>query len=56
MQSDKGQYAKVPKTVPREQFDRILGNLISADPIKRKDARTGKKKTAGKIIPPKEPS
>jgi len=30
-----------------------LGNLVNADPVKRKDARTGEKKKQGKIIPPK---
>jgi hypothetical protein len=43
----------IPKSVSRDDFNRILGNLISADPIKRKDARTGEKKKQAKIIPPK---
>jgi len=46
----------VPETVPREAFNRILGNLISADPVKRKDERTGEKKKRGTIIPPKQDS
>jgi hypothetical protein len=56
MRTDKGQFDAVPKTVPRDEFNRILGNLISADPMKRKDARTGEKKKQGLIIPPKPQS
>jgi hypothetical protein len=53
MKNDKRQSDVVPKTVPRDEFNRILGNLISTDPIKRKDARTGEKKKQGTIIPSK---
>lgn len=53
MKTDKGRVDAVPDTVPRDEFNRILGNLVNADPVKRKDARTGEKKKQGKIIPPK---
>ena len=42
-----------PERVSRPEFDRILGNLVKAEPIKRKDARIGHAKTEGKIIPSK---
>jgi len=56
MRLDKGKSEAVPQTVPRDDFNRILGNLINADPIQRKDARIGKKKTQAQIIPPKPES
>jgi hypothetical protein len=51
MKAEKEQTEVVPDTVSREEFTRILGKLASAAPEKRKDARTGEKKTQGKIIP-----
>jgi hypothetical protein len=36
--------------VDKDQFVRVLGNLLKTPPIKRSDAKTGQPKT-GKIIP-----
>jgi hypothetical protein len=44
---------ETPKTVPRTEFKRILGNLVSSGPVKRSDERTGEKKRGKTIIPSK---
>ena len=44
---------RTPKTAPRDEFNRVLGNLLSADPVKREDAKTGAKKKEARLIPPK---
>ena len=41
---------QIPKTVPLAEFNRILGNLVKAGPVKRRNERTGEKK------PSKSPS
>jgi hypothetical protein len=42
--------AAAPQTEQRDEFNRILGNLIKAGPLKRKDAQTGKKNVKCIII------
>ena len=39
--------------VDRDEFTRIIDNLLKTPPKKRVDSKTGKKKSTGKIIPPK---
>jgi len=38
--------------VDREEFTRIIGNLLKMPPKKRADSKLGTKKKQGKIIPP----
>lgn len=53
MKTDKGQFENVPKTVPRDEFTRIMGDLASMPPEKRKEIRAGGMKRHGKkMIPP----
>lgn len=56
MSAKKSHPVRIPEAVPREEFNRVLGNLIKADPLHRKDARIGEKKKRGTIIPPKPES
>lgn len=52
MTSRKTKSTRIPATVPRDEFTRILGNLASTPSEKRKDAPTGEKKKQATIIPP----
>ena len=56
MRRNKGQFSDVPITVPRAEFNRILGNLVNTGPVKRSDERTGEKKKGATIIPSKPPA
>jgi hypothetical protein len=50
--------SKTPKEVDlshkvdKEEFTRIIGNLLKMPPKKRVDSKLGTKKKQGKIIPP----
>ena len=39
--------------VNKEEFERIIDNLLKMPPKKRSDSKTGKKKSSRTIIPPK---
>jgi hypothetical protein len=45
---------KEPMPVDEDEFKRIVGNLLKMPPKKHADSKLGKKKTTGKIIPPKK--
>lgn len=54
MKRDKPQSDAIPPAVSRDEFTRIMGNLASSPPERRKDIRAGGKKEHGrKMIPPK---
>jgi hypothetical protein len=40
--------------VDENEFKRIIGNLLKMPPKKHADSKLGKRKTTGKIIPPKK--
>jgi hypothetical protein len=40
--------------VDENEFKRIVGNLLKMSPKKHADSKLGKKKSTGKIIPPKK--
>jgi hypothetical protein len=39
--------------IDRDEFTRIVDNLLKTPPKKRVDSKIGKKKSTGKIIPPR---
>jgi hypothetical protein len=41
-----------PNPVNKEEFERIIGNLLKMPPKTRADSKLGTKKKQGKIIPP----
>ena len=55
MKPNRSKETVIPGQVSRTDFGRILGNLVNSAPLSRKDARIGKKKKAGTIIPPIQP-
>ena len=47
MKTGKKRPSVVPSAVSLEEFKRILDNLANAEPVARKDAKLGRKKTTG---------
>lgn len=39
--------------VDKEEFERIIGNLLKTPPKKRSESKTGVKKSSKTIIPPR---
>lgn len=37
--------------IDKTEFERIVNNLLAQKPMKREDAKTGRAKESGKIIP-----
>lgn len=40
--------------VDEDEFKRVIGNLLKMPPKKHAESKLGKKKSTGKIIPPKK--
>jgi hypothetical protein len=40
--------------VDEDEFKRVIGNMLKMPPKKHADSKLGKKKSTGKIIPPKK--